>query len=333
MQLLEDDEPADDLSVKANQHKVSLLYAWGKNKNGELSLGNPKSAFEPTTLRTSVGYARQIASGYKHSALVNSDGLLFVTGELLHGKLGLDKEVTNIFRFQVQPHLQAMKVKQVACGSYHTLALIENGDVYSWGGTLWGKTGQKSGRVSQVHILAPHRITEIACGDSHSIALSEKGDVFSWGGGGANKNKGQLGHSNYKDLENPEQIQFFKGKKLKTIACGDCHTMALTEENELFAWGEGMCGQLGTGGKDDLHTPKKINIKFNNDLLMDDFFSRDSGKEKPRVEKIALGGKHSLILTNKGHLYVCGFGSQGQLGVGKIENIVEPTLVTSLIGK
>lgn len=188
-------------------------------------------------LRANIGYARQIASGYKHSALVNSDGLLYVTGELLHGKLGLDKEITNIFKFQIQPSMQNMKVKQVACGSYHTLALIENGEVYSWGGTLWGKTGQKTGRVNQVRILAPHHITEIACGDSHSIALNDKGDVFSWGGGGANKNKGQLGHSKYVDLENPEQIQFFKGKRIRTVACGDYHTMALTEEGELYAWG------------------------------------------------------------------------------------------------
>lgn len=48
---------------------------------------------------------------------------------------------------------------------------------------------------------------------------------------------------------------------------------------------------------------------------------------------MALGGKHSLIRTNKGHLYVCGFGGQGQLGLGIIENKYEPVLVQSLLGK
>lgn len=48
-----------------------------------------------------------------------------------------------------------------------------------------------------------------------------------------------------------------------------------------------------------------------------------------------MGAKHSLFLTNKGKLYVCGYGSQGQLGLGKsfTSNIYEPTLVKSLIGK
>lgn len=32
---------------------------------------------------------------------------------------------------------------------------------------------------------------------------------------------------------------------------------------------------------------------------------------------MALGGHHSLLLTNRGHVYVCGYGSQGQLGLGQ----------------
>ena len=48
---------------------------------------------------------------------------------------------------------------------------------------------------------------------------------------------------------------------------------------------------------------------------------------------MALGGNHSLILTNKGHIYVCGFGSQGQLGLGHTENKYEPVLVQTMLGK
>jgi alpha-tubulin suppressor-like RCC1 family protein len=50
---------------------------------------------------------------------------------------------------------------------------------------------------------------------------------------------------------------------------------------------------------------------------------------------MALGSKHSLLLTNKGHIYVCGYGSQGQLGLGQgnTNNKYEPTLVKSLLHK
>lgn len=50
---------------------------------------------------------------------------------------------------------------------------------------------------------------------------------------------------------------------------------------------------------------------------------------------MALGGHHSLLLTNKGHVYVCGQGSQGQLGLGQGQtgNKYQPTLVKILLGK
>ena len=94
-------------------------------------------------------------------------------------------------------------VKQVACGDYHTLALTQDGKVFSWGGSLWDKTGHKGGGISQIQKLASQNILEIACGDFHSVARNDKGQVYSWGGGGQNKNKGQLGHSNFKDLPHP----------------------------------------------------------------------------------------------------------------------------------
>ncbi len=91
-------------------------------------------------------------------------------------------------------------------------------------------------------------------------------------------------------------------------------------------------GQLGTGGKEDCSQPKKV--LMNLVIGVDEYF--DSGLEgRHTIEQIALGAKHSLFLTNKGRLYVCGYGSQGQLGLGKsfTSNIYEPTLVKSLIGK
>lgn len=43
-----------------------------------------KNASEPTPLKRGVGYAKQIASAYSHSCLVNTEGKLYVTGSLLH---------------------------------------------------------------------------------------------------------------------------------------------------------------------------------------------------------------------------------------------------------
>jgi alpha-tubulin suppressor-like RCC1 family protein len=53
------------------------------------------------------------------------------------GKLGIeDLTSTAVLVFQPVPSLISRKVKQVACGDYHTLCLLQDGTVYSWGGTL-----------------------------------------------------------------------------------------------------------------------------------------------------------------------------------------------------
>ena len=48
---------------------------------------------------------------------------------------------------------------------------------------------------------------------------------------------------------------------------------------------------------------------------------------------MSLGGNHSLILTNRGQVYVCGKGAQGQLGLGMTKNKYEPVLVQALLSK
>lgn len=42
------------------------------------------------------------------------------------------------------------KVTQVACSFFHTMALTEEGQVYTWGGTLGGKRGGKEIRRASI---------------------------------------------------------------------------------------------------------------------------------------------------------------------------------------
>ncbi len=92
--------------------------------------------------------------------------------------------------------------------------------------------------------------------------------MYSWGGGGKNKNFGQHGRPD-KNLSEPDSIDFFKGKPVLQIACGDYHTMVLLENRELFAFGQGESGELGTGKKESSHHPRKVLLSF--DSLEDNF--------------------------------------------------------------
>lgn len=67
-------------------------------------------------------------------------------------------------------------MKSVSCGDYHTMALLEDGTVYAWGGTLHKKVGGEKGAQQNneprlVSGLSGKFIIQIDCGDFHSVAL------------------------------------------------------------------------------------------------------------------------------------------------------------------
>ena len=83
---------------------------------------------------------------------------------------------------------------------------------------------------------APHSPTSY-----HSFAISKSGAVFGWG-----KNVfGQLGVSDSGDRWYPTLVKALRLQKVKSIACGEDHTVVLTSEGGVFTFGHGQFGQLG----------------------------------------------------------------------------------------
>ncbi|KAL4431712.1 hypothetical protein ABPG74_017341 [Tetrahymena malaccensis] len=313
------------------------IFAWGKNESGELSFGNQKQPFynkpeNPKNLDRI--YIKQISTSQNHSACISANGELFVCGSALHGKLGLeDLTMANINKFQMISIFKGMKVLQVACGDYHTLALTDNDQVYSWGGTLHKKVGQRSGKPAPIQQLNKKGVIQVDCGDYHSVAITQNGDVYTWGGGGQDYNKGQLGLGHVKDIENPEKLKFFEGKKIVKVSCGQFHTVALTSENELYAWGAGEFGELGTSKFKHEYTPVRVKVNFNQYNILYENILFENSIQNPQIIDMKCGGHHTLLLTNNGYIYSSGYGRQGQLGLRNSENQCEFQLVWTLTKK
>lgn len=96
------------------------------------------------------------------------------------------------------------------------------------------------------------------------------------------------------------------------VACGENHTLFLTNKYEVFSMGNGFEGQLGQG----------TNIKFaGNPKFISKFF-------KERITQIATGYNHSIAVSLDGKLFVWGEGRCGQLGLGrKLTCTFEPLAV------
>lgn len=52
---------------------------------------------------------------------------------------------------------------------------------------------------------------------------------------------GALGHNNLEPYFNPKKVEAFTQKdiKIKQIAAGNYHCVAVSEEDQLFTWGRG----------------------------------------------------------------------------------------------
>lgn len=302
-------------------------YTWGKNKDGELGINSTKDVSLPRPCK-SLGNRNiiHVSSGGQHSSAIDSTGRLSTCGSYLHGKLGIeDLSTVAVLVFTPVTSLKDRVVKQVACGDYHTLCLLEDGNVYTWGGTLHKKLGQRGSqdisRLGLVSTFVGKNVVYVDCGDFHSVALTADGRLYSWGGGGSFFNRGQCGHGHTNDLETPEPLEFFKGTAVKQVSCGGYHTLALTDRQEVYAWGSGLYGECGFGEFLNTATPK---------LVLTPWIKKASEDRYGQICAVSGGGHHSLLLTNQGFVLSFGFGSHGQLGLRNTANQGEPVVVKDL---
>lgn len=132
------DPNLSDLHLEnTNTKEEWLVYCWGKNTDGELSQKHTKNVHSPEPLKQlNKKRVRSVSSGGNHSGVIDANGRLYLCGSTLHGKIGIEKFVKHLTSFCLFPMSTEHPIKQVACGDYHTLALLEDGRVFGWGGTL-----------------------------------------------------------------------------------------------------------------------------------------------------------------------------------------------------
>lgn len=91
-------------------------------------------------------------------------------------------------------------------------------------------------------------VKKISTGKKHTVFLTDEGKVYSYGYG----EYGALGHGGMIQTSIPKPITRLSNRQVIQLACGEFHTLALTKELDLYAWGRGFEGQLGI--RDDVDT-------------------------------------------------------------------------------
>lgn len=73
--------------------------------------------------------------------------------------------------------------------------------------------------------------------------MLKAGWLYTWGSG----YHGQLGHGLKTLCMTPEPVEYFLGVHLliKSVCAGSHHSLAITQDNELYSWGSNNFGCLG----------------------------------------------------------------------------------------
>ena len=205
---------------------------------------------------------------------------------------------------------------------------------------------------------------DVAVGELHVLVLTVDGEVFAWGNGQA----GQLGIGsmpaiNFRTrppdstyyLPFPSRVPGLAG--VTAIAAGPKHSLALTKDGTLYAWGENRYGQLGDGTSTNRSTPVLVvgvtnaiavaaGSDFSVALLADGTvmtWGRGSGAlgrpgiatNEPNavpalvpraagVTAISAGSQHVLALTTTGQVIAWGEQNAGQVGRAASPSLAGP---------
>ncbi|KAL7556435.1 hypothetical protein ACA910_020346 [Epithemia clementina (nom. ined.)] len=301
------------------------VFTWGRGEDGQLGLGDASDQEEPTYVDALRGVGvRQIACGSGHTVVLTAEhegaggtmgggGQVYTWGRGDDGRLGHGENMWKYVPRSITS-LQGLNMVQVTCGSYHTAAVTAQGDLYTWGGGMYGKLGHGTeagaSTPKRVQALVGLPVAQIACGSRHTAVVTATGVLYTWG----DRENGVAGHGETQGHQYaPRRLERLAHKVIAQLSACGFHTAAVTDTGEVYTWGEGKFGRLGHGSERNGHVPQLVEALY--------------GK-KPR--QVSCGGFHTAVVTEEGRLYTFGGGEHGQLGHNDRVNQLQPTLVQAL---
>lgn len=113
----------------------------------------------------------------------------------------------------------------------------------------------------------------------------------------------------------PRLAASLAGVVVSSVACGYAHSIAIDRTGRIWACGYNDRGQLGLGNRLASAEYKPVNAR---------------AVVSEAVVGVACGQQHNLAYTRTGNVFSWGSGALGQLGLGTITDMLEPTLVDTM---
>lgn len=278
-------------------------FCWGSDEHGQLGNGaesGDKSFPQAVDMSQVTGEARftnMLAGGWSSCGLT-SQGDVYCGGAYSDSILGYGGALTGPASRPV-PVPTMQKFTALTNGYDHQCGLNAEGRAFCWGLNDLGQLGDASTSVKEVFPRAVSlqngaAFIQIAAGNGSSCGLVGDGTVYCWG----SDEFGQLGDGEpYENKNVPVAIA--SSHKFVSIAAGESHNCAITQNGAAYCWGRNDKKQLGDGtaSMDDSALPKLVDGNHH-------FVSVTAGKN------------HTCGVTVRGTAYCWGSDNVGQSGNG-----------------
>jgi len=358
------------------------LWVWGGNEYGQLGDGTYDAKNLPVQVRGSDKW-KAVSVGWRHTVAIRDDNTLWAWGDNWFGQLGnggsgpagTKLTPTQLSTANGPDNIQYKdyKWKAVSAGECHTVAIREDNTLWAWGWNGRGELGDGSttNRSTPVQLSAAdgpdnipykdYKWKTVSAGEWHTVAIREDNTLWVWG----DNEFGQLGDGSTTRSLAPGQLSAangpdgkpYKDYKWKAVSAGYRYTVAIREDNTLWAWGDNREGELGNGTKNKHVHPVKIGtgndwkavsagdvhtvaIREDNSLwawgvniygqLGDNTIRRSiipnrTGRDKWKA--VFAAERYTIAIKDNGILYAWGDNEFGQLGDGSTEHRATPTKV------
>lgn len=229
-------------------------WCWGVNVNGELgdgTRGSSERRTEPTAVLGGHKYT-WLSSGAFHNCGVATDGKTYCWGSGTNGKRGdgTTERATEPVAVDTDVSFAA-----VFAGRQHTCALTAEGEAWCWGANRSRQLGDgtRVRRETPVQVKTDLRFTSLTLGGAHTCGLTADGKAYCWGSNRAGKlGKGDVGGV----AGEPQEV--IGVSNFIALDAGNDHTCGMTADDEVYCWGVGELGRLGTGSGADRNAPDRV---------------------------------------------------------------------------
>ena len=292
----------------------------------------------PVHIRSTPIIIQDVQMSKLHSAVLTTDPIsnLYMCGHGPGGRLGTGNETTRYQFVCIEGGgLGQKKIIAIALGQNHTLAITEEGEVYSWGNNTFGQLGYSLPKPTikddeplstlPRQIFGPLKremVTGVAASRIHSVVHTAT-SLYTFG-----KNEGQLGivDSDARSLEIqiiPRKIaaSLFSASILSASAI-DGATICLLENRDVWVF--------ANYGYAKLNFPLE---GFSNYFLKESWLTTKYDTTPNKISKITSGGDTICALSSSGEVFTVALSRRAETSLDASTSTTNPKQIRSALSQ